>query len=112
MRDYALLEKAFRHCAEGGLCADCPMYDNCPDLDCKKNAADAIEELLAVVPHWISVEDALPDVVEKVITYNGNFVSENWLCTVASKDGKINVWAYSEGFVTHWMPLPSTEGLK
>jgi len=69
-------------------------------------AADAIEELLAVVPHWISVEERLPDVAEKLITYNGNFVSENWLCTVASKDGKINVWAYSEGFVTHWMPLP------
>ena len=69
-------------------------------------AADAIEELLAAVPHWVSVEERLPDVAEKVLTYNGNFVSENWLCTVASKDGRINVWAYSERFVTHWIPLP------
>ena len=75
-------------------------------LTMMQDAADAIEELLAAVPKWISVEERLPDVAEKVITYNGDFVSENWLCTVASKDGRINVWAYSEGFVTHWMPLP------
>lgn len=66
----------------------------------------AIEELLAAVPKWISVEERLPDVAKKVLTYNGDFVSENWLCTVASKVGRINVWAYSDGFVTHWMPLP------
>lgn len=65
-----------------------------------------INLLKSSVPKWISVEERLPEVAEKVLTYNGNFVSENWLCTVASKDGRINVWAYSEGFVTHWMPLP------
>ena len=88
MRDYAKMAEAFRHCAEGGLCADCPMYDNCPDIDGRKNAADAIEELLAEsadlvgqvkrpqeeirkldkkiaklkssVPKWISVGERLP----------------------------------------------------
>lgn len=70
------------------------------------DAADAIEELLAAVPNWISVEERLPDIAEKVLTCNGDFVSENWLCTVASKVGRVNVWAYSEGVVTHWMPLP------
>ena len=110
MRDYDLLAKSFRHCAEKRECASCPMYvkeRKCPDFEVRKLAADAIEELVAAVPHWISVEERLPDVAEKVLTYNGDFVSENWLCTVASKVGRVNVWAYSEGFVTHWMPLPA-----
>ena len=70
-------------------------------------AADAIEELLAKVPHWISVEDELPDVATKVLTYNGDYVSENWMCTIIDKDGRRVIWAYSEKFVTHWMPLPA-----
>jgi len=74
--------------------------------DVQMDAADAIEELVADVPKWISVEERLPEVAEKVLTYNGNFVSENWLCTVIDKDGTRKMWAYSDGFVTHWMPLP------
>lgn len=49
MRDYALLAKAFRHCEAKKPCGDCPMYGECPDIECRKNAADAIEELLARV---------------------------------------------------------------
>ena len=113
MRDYAELVKALRCCskidARNNGCDSC-SYEYCGE-DCQNlcgYAADAIEELLAAVPQWISVEDELPDVAEKVLTYNGDFVSENWLCTVASKVGRVNVWAYSEGFVTHWMPLPES----
>ena len=109
MRDYAELVKALRVCGSAPYdCSDCPIEsDKCNGvMSLFSKAADAIEELLAAVPKWISVDERLPDVAEKVITYNGNFVSENWLCTVASKVGKIKVWAYSEGFVTHWMPLP------
>ena len=110
MRDYAETAKKARYCAsEGGDCHGCPSdgYEPCSIGAVLNDAADAIEELLAAVPQWISVEERLPDVAEKVLTYNGDFVSENWLCTVASKVGRVNVWAYSEGFVTHWMPLPA-----
>ena len=49
MRDYDLLAKSFRHCAEKRECASCPMYikeRKCPDFEVRKLAADAIEELL------------------------------------------------------------------
>ena len=110
MRDYEKLVKGLKYCFEHDDCGSrCPYFS--PTTVCAderaKEAADAIEELLAAVPKWISVEERLPDVAEKVLTYNGDFVSENWLCTVASKVGRVNVWAYSEGFVTHWMPLPA-----
>lgn len=108
MRDYDSVVKSLRCCvSDSEPCEHC----NCELEECNPKtimdiAASAIEELLAAVPHWISVEERLPDVAEKVLTYNGDFVSENWLCTVASKVGRVKVWAYSEGFVTHWMPLP------
>ena len=60
MRDYALLAKSFRHCAEKRECASCPMYvkeRKCPDFEVRKLAADAIEELLSAVPkrgEWIT----------------------------------------------------------
>lgn len=91
MRDYAELVEALRD----------------PERACNAwDAADAIEELLAKVPRWISVEERLPDVATKVLTYNGDYVSENWMCTIVDKDGRSTIWAYSEKFVTHWMPLP------
>lgn len=61
MRDYALLAKAFRHCEAKKPCGDCPMYGNCPDIECRKNSADAIEELLAKVPkqgEWLPHQNA------------------------------------------------------
>jgi hypothetical protein len=130
MRDYAELVNDLRKMQSTEYCAIASATDF-PAIWIVRDAADAIEELLARdvvptdfherclqleirkrielekrMPKWISVEERLPEVAEKVLTYNGNFVSENWLCTVASKVGRINVWAYSEGFVTHWMPLP------
>ena len=59
------------------------------------------------VQEWVSVEDRLPKPFENVIVF---------------RDGKISI-DYNEGNgwfaydfngkrVTHWMPLPSTEGLE
>ena len=84
-------------------------------------AADAIEELLAAVPKWISVEERLPEQFICVFATDGEDVG------IAAFQGFIDdypVWSnawnleyiedqYDEDFlqVTHWMPLPSTEGL-
>lgn len=57
MRDYALLAKTFRYCHEGKPCKNCPMHGNCPDIDGRKNAADAIEELLAAVRSVVHCKD-------------------------------------------------------
>jgi len=141
MRDYALLAKSFRHCAEKRECASCPMYvteRKCPDFEVRKLAADAIEELLKEngelensgrvlmaafarlkekVPHWISVEERLPEAYQNVLTcawklfgpdrrrvYGIDYTLDNgeWACGGESY----------KTIVTHWMPLPSTEGLK
>ena len=65
---------------------------------------------VAPVPKWISVKDRLPEEGEDVIAYLGEGIFE--ICWML-KDG---VWetrdAYLDtGAVTHWMPLPSAEGL-
>ena len=80
MRDYALLAKSLRHCAENGLCSDCPMYDDCPDLDGRKNAADAIEKLLAAVPkrgEWL-ITDAYPHRVYCSVCYKTYLPNADW----------------------------------
>lgn len=59
---------------------------------------------------WISVKERLPEVGEDVIAYLGEGIFE--ICWML-KDG---VWETRDAYldtdaVTHWMPLPSTEGL-
>lgn len=92
MRDYVELVNALRDPVRA-----CNAWD----------AADAIEELLAKVPTWISVEERLPNEAVRVLTYSGDIVKENWLFTVAFSGGERKEWKYMDGFVTHWMPLPA-----
>lgn len=67
--------------------------------------------LEAAQPKWISVEDELPPVGEKVL------VCANNVRVMAFIDCE-DVWHRDTiafrlpGEVTHWMPLPSTEGLE
>jgi len=78
---------------------------------------DKIEKLKAAVPHWISVEERLPEPYQNVLTCAWklfgpdrkrvcgiDYVLDNgeWACGGESY----------KTMVTHWMPLPSTEGLK
>jgi len=109
MRDYENTAKALRCCrltsARG--CAECPYSVNnnekCAHL--LNDAADAIEELLAKVPTWISVEERLPKKDETVIVYyswigqSGTEYKEVSLAT-------LDEMRYCGNKLLGWMPLP------
>ena len=131
MRDYDSVVKSLRCCvSDSEPCEHC----NCELEECNPKtimdiAASAIEELLArdvvptdfherclqleirkrielekQMPHWISVEDELPEIGKSVLLFNGA-VHIGWRV-----DGK-RFRFLSERFPdhpTHWMPL--TEG--
>lgn len=131
MRDYSELVKALRTCKLSIPCTECPFYSN-GDKQSKEcatmndAAADAIEELLAVVPKWISVEERLPGDCEHVLcrieeecmyydaTGGEVFAMDSYLCEAHYRRGKYKGWykAVSPDIssctnnVTHWMPLP------
>ena len=104
MRDYDKLVKALRMCKLSIPCSECPYYSNSdtPSKECATMnvaAADAIEELLAAVPHWISVEEQLPtdedgDQWDRCIVYTDEDTIQTLpLCKVGN------------GYVTHWMKV-------
>lgn len=108
MHDYARLCKALRHCATHFSCSgcggDCKTGSNEPRTKAVLNdAADAIEELLAAVPKWVSVEERLPEprTVVLLFSHEGTFVG------YMHDDKRFTVYAssYPER-PTHWMPLP------
>ena len=109
MRDCEKLAKALRccHLTSGSGCAECPRRlennDSCYKL--LPDAADAIEELQAALPHWISVEERLPEQGERVLVSNGGFICESYL----SQSGKWQRGGVDMFFMTptHWMPLPA-----
>ena len=80
---------------------------NCYFDSCLELIADHLIANGVTVQEWISVEDRLPEPKEKAICL--------------SRDGEMMIGIYTEwGWMfpcyfeepTHWMPLPSTEGLK
>ena len=115
MRDYAELIKRLRKCE-----ANCSIFDceNCAGNDCEayesivfKDAADAIEELLAAVPRWISVEERLPK-TGKLVLLCINCEQASPHTGFLTADGEfwhdvIGDMSRSKWKVTHWMPLPA-----
>lgn len=109
MRYNAELLKALRHCSKRtGDCSDCPRKPiaYC-QTDMAKDAADALEELLAAVPQWVSVEERLPEAHHSVLCY----CPQNNCTYTAVWNGKawIHFGASIEPVfypVTHWMTLP------
>ena len=92
MRDYAELVKALRYYGAFEQHA--------------KEAADAIEELLAAVPHWISVEDEPPKENKNYLTYGVFLPLGVKAMDMFRFDGK--KWLTSADVkITHWMPLPA-----
>lgn len=107
MRDYVELVEELRDetCC---WCQECAGEEEC-GFALKAKAADAIEELLAAVPHWISVEERLPRPFVSVLV---NIPGENPFPTVKEAFlEKTGMW-YSIGFryeqkeVTHWCEMP------
>lgn len=95
MRDYAELVDGLRECAKHTCCS-------CPPAT--KIAADAIEELLAAVPRWISVEERLPEEEEAVLAFctNTGTVKVAWII-----EGVWWTWDFYGFCISHWMPLPA-----
>lgn len=137
---YEELVKALRETDFGDTCVLCEHEDMCKGNDCIIiQAADAIEELshenesLAKSvneasellqkrkPSWISVEERLPEEVRKSYLCR---TDSGYHCEVRWTDNVYGLWTGGGGQwgwsifdipqyakVTHWMPLPSTEGL-
>lgn len=116
MLDYVDQINSIRLCAESDdpvdeCCwEDCSQHHGSRDNMCRQKimmeAADAIEELLAAVPHWISVEERLPEKWKHcLLRFKNN--NDSWggieLGYLAS-DGK--TWSDTNHTITHWMPLP------
>ena len=117
------IKSGLRHCwvrCKGGEDGDCPYYDDCSQWGATKNlekdALALIEHLeaerdaaLAKVPKWISVEERLPWMNQKVLVSDGSIVTE------AHYNGR-GEWIHNGHdmaiggvIVTHWMPLPDLE---
>ena len=81
------------------------------------------------VQEWIPVTERLPERDKEVLLivhgwedrlyYTGCLhrqeAERSWLTGIESKASDWKIWGFSylrEPIVTHWMPLPSTEGLK
>ena len=116
MRDYAELIEALRGCSDAFCKREmCPRFDSTPitAYECRdqldKDAADAIEELQAAVPKWISVEERLPDYGERVLIMfkpldEEECISIGWLTQYGFECYDDSVYFFRS--VTHWMPLP------
>lgn len=90
---------------------------------CGSNTSEEIADHLisngVMVQEWISVDDRLPEEGEYVLCVlkGFNYGGKIQVCKFVPAD-KFKDKPYFEHFrngfpsVTHWMPLPSTEGLK
>lgn len=61
------------------------------------------------IPKWISVEERLPKCGERVLITDGAAVFEVYLSISHKWVRSGLLWQEN---VTHWMPLPSTEGIE
>ena len=75
---------------------------------------------VSAVQQWISVKDRLPEYHKKVLTRSkmGTSGHSFYVCELCMFDNELG-WMFNDGFeaqdlieITHWMPLPSVEGLK
>lgn len=86
---------------DGIKCSDCE----------RKSMADHLIANGVTVQRWIPVTERLPEDGQIVLT------CKNGICEVQTYEARRNGWVsgrvfWSMAFVTHWMPLPSTEGLE
>ena len=128
-------------CCKNADCDPCPYYSYHGTIaECLTALASdtmayitQLEQRLAsagkTCPEWISVKDRMPEPNTDVLViahgwkdrsiYIGRLEKvesqESWLTGITNKESDWKIWGFCylvEPIVTHWMPLPSTEGLK
>ena len=89
------------------------FLDRIDDIMCGTSITERayLEDLYyeVIKPHWISVEDELPEENKWVLTYNGSSINLLMLA------GNANWYDHSVAKhlnITHWMPLPAIEGIR
>lgn len=101
-----------------GSCDDCPQNTRRCQLDMDFTRMDICGMIddAPTVGGWISVKDRLPEIGDTVLftglsSFGTRFIPQRgWFDgTFWKRDTGETV--YSSTPVTHWMPLPSTEGL-
>lgn len=103
------LETTCGHCPFEGEPNGCNRPGGpCKMFDVALDAAEAIEQLEAQQPRWISVKKRFPEDGQKIIAA---FRNEGGLVVDQARysNGEFDFasWAYVWGDnVTHWMPLP------
>ena len=110
------IKKGLACCAKASLeeCDHCPYGNDCDIFEACNLYRDAlayITQLEARVPKWISVKDRLPEDDDDVLIFS----NERVIFVGCYKNGQwisYSLYAIYGNVVTHWMPLPSTEGLK
>ena len=120
MRSPEEIKKGLACCAKASLeeCDHCPYGNDCDIFEACNLYRDAlayIKQLEACVPKWISVKDRLPEDQRSVLTVNGH--GEIRIMGLWSKCDDKWTWVHNDRMmhyndITHWMLLPSTEGLK
>lgn len=76
-----------------------------------KELLQAADQLKARTPRWISVEERLPEPLKYVLAIHMYDDDSFEPCIAYYRAGNWFAGTYRTGEVTHWMPLPSTEGL-
>ena len=110
------IKKGLACCSKCSLeaCEQCPYEKECDSFESGNIYRDAsayITQLEARVPKWISVKDRLPEDDDDVLIFS----NERVIFVGCYKNGQwisYSLYAIYGNVVTHWMPLPSTEGLK
>ena len=96
----------------------CPYIDDVGEFCRTKLMADAIalvQQLESAQPKWISIKEQLPTRELRVLTINGHGLIR--IFGFFKRTEKAWTWIDDAGHfnhcndITHWMPLPSTEGI-
>ena len=101
-------------------CLDCPYYKKYSfGIPCDEKAAIA-DRMIAngvTVQKWIPVTERLPEIRERVLVYHDDGLIRFGINYGGFADVVSSIYLNSHHHtcfskVTHWMPLPSTEGLE